>query len=75
MKRFLHNIGRKHTVQAVLDAYRLAREAGFQAINMDLIIGLPGDTPESFRETLETVLALGPENVTVHALALSMQHV
>lgn len=66
----LHNIGRKHTVQAVLDAYRLAREAGFQAINMDLIIGLPGDTPESFRETLETVLALGPENVTVHALAL-----
>lgn len=66
----LQNIGRKHTVQAVRDAYHLARKAGFQCINMDLIVGLPGDTPESFEQTLWEVLSLAPENVTVHALAL-----
>ena len=63
-------IGRRHTVQQVLDAVAMARAAGGFALNMDLIAGLPGDTPESFDDTLEAVLALAPENVTVHTLAL-----
>lgn len=66
----LVNIGRKHTAAQVLDSYRLAREVGIKEINMDLIAGLEGDTPETFRDTLEKVIALSPENVTVHSLAL-----
>ena len=66
----LENIGRKHTAQDVIDAYHLAREVGMDNINMDLIAGLQGDTIESFKDTLEKVLALDPENVTVHSLAL-----
>ena len=48
----------------------LARDLGFDNINMDLIAGLPTDTTESFQKTLETTLALSPENITVHTLAL-----
>ena len=66
----LENIGRRHTAQQTVDAFRLAREVGFTNINMDLIVGLPGDTYESFCDTIEKVLALDPENVTVHSLAL-----
>lgn len=63
-------IGRRHTAQEAVDAFRLARSLGFDNINMDLIVGLPEDTLESFRDTMDRVLALNPENVTVHALAL-----
>ena len=63
-------IGRHHTVQQVLDAVEMVRRAGGLALNMDLIAGLPGDTPESFAATLSAVLALEPENITVHTLAL-----
>ena len=63
-------IGRRHTVQQVLDAVTLVRRGGDFTLNMDLIAGLPGDTPESFGDTLSAVLALDPENVTVHTLAL-----
>ncbi|MBQ2667871.1 MAG: coproporphyrinogen dehydrogenase HemZ [Clostridia bacterium] len=66
----LENIGRRHTAQQTVDAFRLAREVGFDNINMDLIVGLPGDTFESFCDTIEKVLELDPENVTVHSLAL-----
>lgn len=66
----LENIGRKHTAQDVIDAYHLAREVGMDNINMDLIAGLQGDTYESFVDTLEKVIKLAPENVTVHSLAL-----
>ena len=66
----LLHIGRKHTASQTLDAFRLAREMGFDDVNMDLIAGLETDTPDSFRRTLEGVLALGPENITVHTLAL-----
>ena len=66
----LENIGRRHTAQQTVEAFRLAREVGFTNINMDLIVGLPGDTFESFCDTIEKVLALDPENVTVHSLAL-----
>ena len=48
----------------------MARQAGFSSINMDLIAGLPGDTPAGFRGSLEAVAALGPENITIHTLAL-----
>ena len=66
----LENIGRRHTAQQTVDAFHLAREAGFTNINMDLIVGLPGDTYETFCDTIEKVIALDPENVTVHSLAL-----
>ena len=66
----LETIGRRHTAQQTLDAYHMARELGFDNINMDLIAGLSGDTPESFAHTIDTVRALDPESVTVHTLAV-----
>ena len=66
----LRACGRPHTGADVLRAYGWAREAGFEDINMDLIAGLPGDDPEGFRYSLDTVAALGPANITVHTLAL-----
>ena len=66
----LHAIGRKHTAQQAVDAFQLARFMGFDNINMDLIAGLPQDTPDSFRNTLDRVIALEPESVTVHTLTL-----
>lgn len=62
--------GRPHTAADVLRAYREAENAGFKAINMDLIAGLPGDDFEGFRHSLDTVAALAPANITVHTLAL-----
>ena len=62
--------GRPHTGKAVEDLYFKAKALFFDAVNMDLIAGLPLDTPESFRESLDRVLALNPENITVHTLAL-----
>lgn len=66
----LEMIGRKHTSAQTLEAYRLARELGFDNINMDLIAGLTSDTPESFEQTIDTVRRLDPESVTVHTLAV-----
>ena len=63
-------IGRKHTASDVISALGLVRASGGFAVNMDLIAGLPLDTPERFEKTLESVLALRPENITVHTLAL-----
>ena len=63
-------IGRRHTVQQVYDAVEMVRRRGGFALNMDLIAGLPGDTPEGFAATVDAVLSLSPENVTVHTLAL-----
>ena len=62
-------IGRHHSAQAVLDTYEMARGIGFRAINMDTIAGLDGDTPESFAHTMDTLIGLNPENITVHTLA------
>ena len=61
---------RPHTAADVLRAYHEAESAGFKAINMDLIAGLPGDTPEGFRHSLDSIAALRPANITVHTLAL-----
>ena len=66
----LERMGRAHRADDILRAYALARESGIGCINMDLIAGLPGDSAAGFRASLEQVLDLGPENVTVHALAL-----
>ena len=61
---------RPHKATDVLRAYEEAQAAGFKAINMDLIAGLPGDTVDGFRHSLDTVAALNPANITVHTLAL-----
>lgn len=66
----LRAIGRRHTAEDIRRAYALARELTPCQINMDLIAGLPADTPERFAQTLDEVIGLGPENVTVHTLAL-----
>jgi len=65
----LSAIGRRHTPEDIIAAVRLVRDCG-AALNMDIIAGLPGDTPEGFRSTLGKVLELSPENVTVHTLSL-----
>ncbi len=63
-------IGRKHTAAQTLEAFELARKKGFRHINMDLIAGLPTETPESFYQTLDRICELSPESITVHTLAL-----
>lgn len=63
-------IGRNHTEKDIIDAFNLAREKGFDFINMDLISGLPGDSFESFCDSVEKVIRLGPENITLHTLTL-----
>ncbi len=62
--------GRPHTAKSVLESYDLARNAGFSVINMDVIAGLEGDTPERFANTMDTLVGLGAENITVHTLAV-----
>ena len=66
----LRAIGRCHSSEDIRRAYELAREVGFDCINMDLIAGLPKDNFEGFCRSLEGVLEMDPENVTVHTLAL-----
>ena len=66
----LRACGRPHSAQDVLKAYEWAVDAGFDAINMDLIAGLPTDNYEGFCRSLDTVAALKPANITVHTLAL-----
>ena len=63
-------IGRRHTVEQVIEAFRMARAAGIQNINMDLIMGLPKETTEDVRHTLQEIEALRPDSLTVHALAV-----
>ena len=66
----LRACGRPHTGEDVKKAYKWAQNAGFAAINMDLIAGLPTDDYDGFRYSLDTVAALEPANITVHTLAL-----
>ena len=68
--RVLELIGRRHTAADIERALRLVREVGGFAVNMDLIAGLPGDSVDGFRDTVEKVLTLGAENITVHTLSL-----
>ncbi len=66
----LEAIGRKHTVEDVVNVYNTAREKGFDNINMDLIAGLTGDSFESFCRSVDRAVELEPENITLHTLAL-----
>ena len=69
-QKTLDLIGRRHTVEQIRQAYYLARDLGFDNINMDLILGLPQETIEDVRQTMEEIQALGPDNITVHSLAI-----
>lgn len=69
-QKTLDFIGRRHTVEQVKEAFGLARQEGFSNINMDLILGLPGEREEEVRRTMEQVTALAPDSLTVHSLAV-----
>lgn len=66
----LARIGRRHTCQQTEQAYALARQMGFDHINMDLIAGLPGEDLAMFEDTLAWVKGLAPESMTVHTLSI-----
>lgn len=63
-------IGRKHRSADILSAIETVRRVGGFAVNMDIIAGLPSDSPEGFRKTVDSIVALSPENITVHTLSL-----
>lgn len=69
-QKTLDVIGRRHTVEDVHQAFEMAKQVGFSNINMDLILGLPGETTEDVARTLEGVQSMGPESMTVHSLAV-----
>ena len=66
----LRACGRRHSAADVEGSYRQAVDAGYKAINMDLIAGLPQDDFDGFRDSLDRVIAMGPANITVHTLAI-----
>lgn len=66
----LKAIGRDHTVSSFFESFKLARENGFDSINTDIIAGLPGDTVDSFKETIDGLIRLSPESITVHTLSI-----
>ena len=69
-QKTLDLIGRKHTVEETVQAFTLARELGFDNINMDLIVGLPGEEKPQVEATLQQLKALDPDSITVHSLAI-----
>jgi oxygen-independent coproporphyrinogen-3 oxidase len=66
----LRLIGRDHTSKEIIDSYKMAKGIGIENINMDLIVGLPGEGVEDIKNTLRIIKELSPENITVHTLAL-----
>lgn len=66
----LRIIGRHHTVEQVKEAYKLSKEIGFSNINMDLILGLPGESKEDVAITMDEIVKLNPDSLTVHSLAV-----
>ena len=69
-QKTLETIGRRHTVEQVREAYYLAREAGEYDINMDIILGLPGESSSDVKHTIDELSRLDPDSVTIHSLAL-----
>ena len=69
-QKTLDLIGRRHSVEDVERAFEMAKHVGFSNINMDLILGLPGETTEDVARTLEGIGKMGPESMTVHSLAV-----
>ena len=63
-------IGRRHSVEDTVSAFKMARDAGFDNINMDIILGLPGENEEMLQETLDAIALLGPDSLTVHSMAI-----
>ncbi len=63
-------IGRNHTAEQFFKAYEIAEKTGFDVINTDLILGLPEETEDDFCYTLDNILKLNPENITLHTLAI-----
>jgi len=68
-EKTLEAIGRSHTVEDIVEKYQIARKIGFESINMDIILGLPGENEQDVKRTIEKVVKLKPENITVHSLA------
>ena len=66
----LKYIGRHHTVAQVKEAFQMARAAGFDNINMDIILGLPGELEADVQHTIDEIKKLGPDSLTVHSLAI-----
>ena len=66
----LRMIGRRHTVEQVIEAFHLAREVGFTNINMDIILGLPEEDEKDVQSTVEAIKELKPDSLTVHSLAI-----
>ena len=66
--RLLRTLGRIHTMEQVRESVRMAREAGFRNLNLDLIFGIPGQTFSDWEETLEKALALDPEHLSCYGL-------
>ncbi len=66
----LRIIGRQHTVAQLIDAFKMAREEGFDNINMDIILGLPGEGSEDVHHTIDEIKKLSPDDLTVHSLAI-----
>lgn len=69
-EKTLSVIGRKHSVEQIYTAYDLARNMGFKCINMDVIAGLPQETLPEFMNTIDKVIELDPENITVHTMSI-----
>ena len=69
-QKTLDAIGRKHTVEEIKEAYALARETGFDNINMDIIAGLPGEDISDMEDTLAQIAQMKPDSLTVHSLAI-----
>ena len=69
-QKTLHTIGRAHTPEDIRTAMAMARDCGFDCINMDVIAGLPGENLDQFRYTMEEVEKLSPENTTVHTMSI-----
>ena len=68
--KVLQTIGRRHSADDIRKAMELVKKFDFPHVNMDLIAGLPEDTPETFRQTLDEVIAFGADNITIHTLSL-----
>ena len=66
----LRLVGRSHTAEDIVRVYHLAREIGFDSINMDLIAGLPGETASDMQRSCDAIATLQPDNLTVHSLAI-----
>jgi len=69
-QKTLDAVGRKHTVEDIKKVYNEARKLGHDNINMDIILGLPGETPEDVAYTMQELTKLGPDNITVHTMAI-----